>query len=212
MLALDSFARSVATGWGAADLGGAWLTAGPASVADGAGVLQLDSPGAIAGGRLPGVAAVDLVTSLSTTWDARPGGAGGVSLLRGRISANGEYRFKLELKADGRLVGWVVRTSSSGAEVRISPVVTLPDTYGPGTVVRQKMSVTGTSPTTVRVKVWVDDAVEPEGWQWEVTDGAGALQGPGHTGIAVLLGSGAGNTPVSVAVRDYVVRDGAQDA
>lgn len=204
-IASDAFGRSVASGWGAADLGGSWVTAGSASVSEGAGQLVLGSSGAIAGGRLPGASGVDLVTSVSTVWDKRPSGSGGATLLRGRIGDSGEYRFKLEFKPDGRLVGWVVRTNASGAETRISDVVTLPFTYGPGTVVRQTMEVVGTSPTTVRVKVWTG-AQEPDAWGWQVTDGTSALQGPGHTGIAALLGSGVGNTPVRVTIDDYLVR------
>src|SRR5690606_38031224 len=126
------------------------------------------------------------------------------TLLRGRITDAGEYRLKVEFKADGRMVGWLVRTNASGSETRISDTVNIPGSYNAGTVVFQKLEVSGTSPTTVRAKVWTG-ANEPAAWTWSVTGSTSVLQGPGHTGFAAMLTGNATHVPVTVRVDDYVV-------
>src|SRR5690606_457776 len=111
-LGRDTFSRTQGSGWGSADQGGDWLTAGSTSVSGGAGVLTMTGAGGVSGSRLPGAAGGGFVTSASPTWDKRPAGNGGVTLLRGRISDNGEYRLKMGFKSDGRMVGWLVRTTA----------------------------------------------------------------------------------------------------
>ena len=206
VVARDAFSRTVASGWGNADLGGAWVTtSGAGSVALGTGRLTLGSAGAIASARLPGAEGTHVTTSTTVRWDKRPSGNGGYTLLRGRIAAGGEYRFKVNYRSNGQLQGWIARASSTGSETVITPVQTVSGaTYDAGTPVNLRMEVAGASPTTIRAKLWTG-STEPSGWQWQVTDSTAGLQVPGHTGVAGMLAPNTTNTPVVVSFDDYRV-------
>ena len=68
----------------------------------------------------------------------------------------------------------------------------------------QKLVVTGTSPTAIRAKVWVD-GTEPDAWLWDVTDSTAALQVDGHTGLALSLAPDATNVPLTATFDDFTV-------
>ncbi len=175
-------------------------------MASGVGRLTLGAAGSLASARLPGAEGTELTTSVSTSWDKRPSGNGGYTLLRGRIAAGGEYRFKANFRSNGQVQGWIVRASSTGSETVIAPTQTVAGlSYSAGTVVHQKLEVTGVSPTTVRAKVWTG-STEPAGWQWQTTDATAALQVPGHTGLAGILAPNTTNAPAVVSFDDYLVQ------
>lgn len=200
----DAFGRTVASGWGSADLGGAWTTtAGAARVDGSAGVLTVATRGGLAGARLPGVAGPRADVTASVSLDKRPSG-GGWTLLRGRITDGGEYRLKTSFTAGGGLSAWVVRTTAAGAETALTSPVTAPGSYAAGTVVRMRFQVSGSAPTTLRAKVWTG-ATEPSAWLVDVTDATAGLQGPGHVGLAGLVSTTSTNVPVAFRWDDLVV-------
>jgi hypothetical protein len=59
-----------------------------------------------------------------------------------------------------------------------------------------RLQVTGTSPTTLRLKVWPATAAEPAAWQLTGTDSAAGLQVAGAVGVTAYLSSGATNAPI----------------
>ncbi|HEY8718478.1 PKD domain-containing protein [Pengzhenrongella sp.] len=205
-LAADTFARTLADGFGTADLGGPWTaTAGATSVVNGAGQLTLAAASSTAGARLPGVSAVNLTTQVTESWDKRPGGSGGWFTVRGRITTGGEYRLKVGHQASGAVTARVVRTAA-GVETGITSEVTVPGvTYTAGTQIVALFQVTGTSPTTLRAKVWASSQAQPSAWFIDTTDTTAALQGAGHTGVAASLSSTTNNGPVVVRVDNYSV-------
>ncbi len=209
VLGRDEFSRSVTAGFGDADVGGAWVaTAGVSSVADGAGRLVLATKGSAAGARLPGAAGTTTVTRVSWATDKRANGLGSYALVRGRIAANGdEYRLKLQMDASGKVNARLVR-SVSGTEVLVAGPVTVAGTAPVGGQVRVVLAVSGTAPTLLRAKVWLDGQPEPGSWTIEATDTAASLQVAGHVGLHASLSSTTTNGPVVATFDDVLVTDG----
>ncbi len=207
VVASDAFGRTVADGFGSADLGGAWTaTAGATSVTGSVGQLTLQAAGSVAGARLAGVTGTALRTQVTESWDKRPNGSGGWFLLRGRITTNGEYRLKVGHKSSGAVTAQLVRTTAAGAETALTTETTVAGlTYAAGTPIAALFEVSGTSPTTLRAKVLAAGGAEPAAWLIDTTDATAGLQGAGHTGLAALLSSSATNGPVAVRVDDYIV-------
>ena len=74
-------------------------------------------------------------------------------------------------------------------------------TYAAGETLKVRAQATGTSPTTVRVKVWKSTTTEPTAWAATATDSTAGLQAPGSIGLHVYLGSSATNAPHQGQVR-----------
>ncbi|KQT02337.1 alkaline phosphatase [Cellulomonas sp. Leaf395] len=207
-LATDTFERTVASGFGTADKGGDWVaTASATSVGGGMGTMVLAAAGGSAGARLPGVASASHRQTVTFSLDKRPAGSGGWMLLRGRIiDGVGDYRAKVALSSGGGVSVRLFRTNATGAETAIGSAVTATGvTYTAGTQLTVALEVVGTSPTTVRAKIWPATGTEPASWLTSVTDTTAALQVPGHTGLFALLSSTATNAPVTVRFDGYGV-------
>jgi PKD repeat protein len=208
VLAADTFERTLADGWGTADSGGAWsTTAGATSVGTGAGSLRAAAASGVVSARLPGVTSTSMREQLTFSLDKRPAGSGGWLLGRGRIvDGVGDYRVKIALSSGGGVSARLYRTDAAGAETAISSSVTATGvSYNTGTVLATALEVVGTSPTTVRVKVWNAASAEPAAWLVQATDSTAGLQVPGHTGLALILSSTATNAPVVARIDNYRV-------
>lgn len=209
VLGQDAFTRSVAGGFGDAEVGGAWVaTAGVSSVADGVARLSLATRNSAAGARLPAAAGGTTVTRVAWATDKRANGLGSYALVRGRIAPNGdEYRLKLQTDATGKVNARVVR-SVSGTEVLVAGPVTVTGTLPVGGRVHTLFAVSGTSPTLLQAKVWLDGQTEPTAWMLEATDTAASLQVPGHVGLYAQLSSTTTNGPVVATFDDLLVTEG----
>ena len=197
-LAADDFARTVASGWGSADTGGAWSTTSSSStsvsggtgrfthadrgdgrphVPDGRPELRLRHPrhgvdhDLGGGGRLRAVR-------------GRAGPAGGEQLLRGARQAAVQRRAPGVGDAGGRHRG-DHRRGRHGARGRLRRRGAL----------AVRLEVTGTSPTTVRWKVWRAGAAEPAAWTVTATDTTAGLQQAGHVGVRSYLSGSATTLP-----------------
>jgi trimeric autotransporter adhesin len=204
-VARDLFGRTVASGLGTADLGGPWTVSASGitvSVADGSGRLSIPA-GRTGTARLGSVSARD-VDLLSTAWvESMPTG-GGVYLSDSvRTTSAGEYRSRLRVQADGKLLlnlSKVVGTT----ETAITSQLTLPGiTYTAGTKLLIRTQAVGTGTTTLRAKVWVAGTTEPTAWTQSVTDTTAELQGAGGVGL-VDYASGS-STSATVVRHDDVV-------
>ncbi len=197
VLAADAFGRSVSSGWGTADTGGAWsvnsttkfsVASGVGRVAANAGSTLNAALGQVASTRtdLQVTVSVDKVANqpLSSTVAAR---VVGTSLYGARLRVNANGSLQLHLMRDG--------TALSGLTV---PGVTV----GPGVGVRVRVQVDGTSPTVLRARAWLAGGAEPTGWQVTATDSTAALQSAGGLRLSTYLSSSATNGPVVVAYDD----------
>jgi PKD repeat protein len=203
VLASDLFARTLVRSWGSADVGGPWTvnTAVDVSGVDsGEAWMSMTAPAKGPAAYLPGPTSTDLDLQLDLRLDKVPAGGSRVdqSVIL-RRNANGDYRAMVRVLANGSIRAGFARTSATGVQTVFGPDVTIPGlTYAAGETLKVRAQATGTSPTTVRVKVWKSTATEPAAWTATATDSTAGLQALGSIGLHVYLGSSATNAPIKV--------------
>ena len=199
-LAADAFGRSVASGWGAADVGGSWRTGWPASgyaVAGGTGRM-LVSPGGTRAAHLDAVSSTQTEVQAVVAMDPR--GAGTAFLtVAGRTVGTSGYVGRLRVGTDDSVQLHVGRGVAAITALAGGVVQGL--TFEPGTAYRVRVQVTGTSPTTVRAKVWEDGTSEPAGWHATANDSTADLQTAGGVALQAYVG-GAGGSPTATVAWD----------
>ncbi len=186
-LATDAFGRTLTGSWGSADLGGAWTTSGVASdfsVTGGVGRFSHPATNTANAARLLGVsqANVDIQTRVSFD-QAQTGFGSWINLIGRATSTNNEYRARVRFAAGSVNVEAFKLAGSSSAVAVGSEVVAPGLTSAPGQFYRVRLNLTGTSPTTIRIKVWLDGTAEPVAWNVTVTDSTPSLQAPGAVGL-----------------------------
>jgi PKD repeat protein len=196
----DQFARTVTNGWGAADIGGSWTVSGTASrysVGGGTAKVNLISAGSSSTASLLGVSNTSTEVALVASTDKPPTGTGGqyISVIARQVSANNDYRAKVQTKVGGGVVLYLARTENNVETVLKTTTVT-GLTYNTGDKLRIRLQVTGTSPTTLQAKVWKDGTAEPA-WQSTATDSTQSLQAAGTVGIYSYLSGSTTNAPVA---------------
>ena len=76
--------------------------------------------------------------------------------------------------------------------------------YAPGTSIRVRTEVTGSSPTTIRARAWDPTTAEPTGWLVSATDSTAGMQVAGAIGINSYYSSTATNAPLVLSVDDLL--------
>ena len=205
VLAEDAFERSVLTGWGSADAGGAWTASKTTSVSGGKGQLTMRVAGGRPTAHLNGVTGRDVETTVEWSLDKLPAGTGAwvYQSFVTRQSTAGLYKAVVRVSATGALRASFKRTV--GSDVMIGSEVLLPMTYAAGDVLEVRTQTVGVSPTTLRLKVWKKGTAEPAGWSLVRTDATPALEAPGSVGLFSLLPSAVTNAPVQAAFDDFRV-------
>ncbi|MDP3894954.1 PKD domain-containing protein [Nocardioides sp.] len=197
--ALDAFARQVTGGWGSADLGGAWSRVGSVgnfSVADGQGRIRMSSAGAGPGMALNGVSSSDTDLRVKVGADKAATGGGTYLTVQPRLLANGDRYYADIRQLSGGSVAVILGRNVSGAPTTLLYTAVSGLTVGAGDLVNVRAQAFGTSPTTVRVKVWAIGDEEPTGWTASVTDNTAGLQVAGGLGLRTYLSGSATNAPV----------------
>jgi PKD repeat protein len=200
----DAFNRTVSNGLGTADVGGAWSTSGTAAnfaVSGGTGAITLPSAGQTRWAWLGATTRTDTDLRLTVSLDKVPTGNGVyLDVIGRRVSTNNEYRSRIAMGSDGRIWVQLSALQGTGTPVALAPGVTLPAsiTFSAGSQVNIRMQVTGTNPTTLRLKVWPATAAEPSAWQTTATDTYAALQSAGAVGLTSYLSGSVTNAPVVV--------------
>ena len=195
VLAADTFTRTVSNGWGTAETGGAWTAVGGApslSVSGGQGVMTL-LKGETREARLDQLAATRVEASvLFSSNVASAGGAASLTLIGRRVGSS-SYAVRARLEPGGVMRMYLLRDETSlGTYV-------LPGSYVAGQQLNVKVSVTGTSPTTVRGKMWLAGSTEPAAWQATGTDSTPAMQVPG--GVSLRPNVSSSSSIASTVVR-----------
>jgi PKD repeat protein len=200
----DTFNRTVSNGLGSADVGGPWTISGTAAnfaVSGGAGAITLPASGQTRSAWLGSTLRSDTDLRFTLSLDKVPTGSGAyLDVVGRRVSTNNEYRARMVMASTGRITVQLTALKGSSAAVAVAPAVTLPTTvtYSAGSQLAVRMQVTGTNPTTVRLKVWPAGTTEPSAWQTTGTDTYAALQSPGAVGLTTYLSGTVTNAPVVV--------------
>lgn len=211
----DTFDRRTQRGWGSAERGGRWTTSGDRddfSTDDGdARVVVPD------GGTRTSLLAraledrSDVTVTVRRDAGARDGTVTAEVIAR-RVSGRQDYRADVALRDDGAVALSLTRRAVPGAsgdepEQILTPTVVLagPDTSDdtPPADVTVRVQAIGTSPTTLRAKVWSGAGSEPDQWTVTASDDTDGLQRPGSVGLEV---SHRGDDPAGLLVTDLVGR------
>ena len=199
-VATDQFSRT-GSGWGSADAGGAYtLTGGssPFSTNGSAGLIKL-SGGTNVSATLGSTSAADVTLYADITADKVPVGTSTYVNLVTRKSGTSSYTMKVRFMADGtmHLAGSRI---TNGSEATLKEVVVSGLTYTPGTTLRARFTVTGTSTVALTGKLWKASATEPSTNQFSFNDSTAPLQSGGSVGLSAYLPSAATNAPIVVTV------------
>ncbi|WP_253259321.1 PKD domain-containing protein [Subtercola boreus] len=204
--ALDSFQRTVASGFGSADAGGAWTKQGAATdlaVNNGSAVFKLGAAGSQTGAYLNSVSQTDTDMRVQFSLDkAATGGGTYLYAIARKASTNNEYRATIRLKNNGTAAVSLTALKGSATAVTIANEVVVPGSVVAGTKLSVRVQVTGTNPTTVKAKVWPAGTTEPTDWTVQATDSYAALQAPGALGLVSYVSGTATNAPQQVTVQE----------
>ena len=211
VLAADAFGRTVASGLGTADLGGAWTLSSAATnyAVDGArGTIRMNT---VAGGPsawLTGVSATNASVVTDVTLDkAATGGGVYVTVLGRRVPSVGDYRATVRYLANGTVQALVVRRVGT-TDTTLAALNTVPGLApAPGDSLSVRFEVTGTNPTQLRMKVWPAGTAEPGTWTLTASDSTASHQVAGGVGLATYLSGSATNAPVAASFDNLVVSD-----
>ena len=193
--ATDAFGRTVASGLGTADIGGAWTTSGSAAnfaVGGGVATLKNTTAGSSNYGYLNSVSSTDTEVQATVATQQTPTGSGTYTSIIGRRVGTDDYRMRVGFLVNGNVN---VEVDHAGAALQAVRVAGL--SYVPGTLLQARLQVFGTNPTTIRAKVWVVGTTEPTAWQISKTDSTAALQAPGSIGIGSFLGGTSTTLPTT---------------
>ncbi|MFI7632535.1 protein kinase [Nonomuraea sp. NPDC049400] len=205
----DTFGRTVSTGFGTTDDGERhWSVGVPASgySVDGKKGRITMTSGAGSSAYLDGVKESGTDLSFTFAGDKPPTGGGiYVSAVGRRVPTVGGYRAHVSLRPNGKVLFQLIRFEAGRSEIDLAQPLRVPGlTAGAGIAMRVRVQVTGTSPTTIRGKVWAIGAPEPD-WLLSVTDATSGLQVPGGAGVLTFLSRTATDTPVTVTVDDLAL-------
>jgi PKD repeat protein len=199
--AKDAFARTVTNGLGSADTGGAWSLVSSSSnfgVSAGAARLKLTSAGASPLAFLPGVSSSDTDLRGTFSFDKDNGPTGSTTagfIVRGGYTD--AYRAKFRVDTGGKVVISLTRLVAKSEQAMHSVATDL--IYNAGDRYQVRVQAFGTTPTTIRAKIWKDGTTEPTAWRATATDSTASLQAPGGVGIFASLASNSTNAPVTMS-------------
>lgn len=199
----DTFSRTASSSWGVADLGNAWTTAGTAS-----NFSVNGSTGRILGPNAGSSSSIRLTTLLESEFDmqtrfqydvAQTGGSW-LNLVGRYVGAGLEYRGRVRFGSTGLFVA--PYRVANGSTTPLATELAVPGiTPAPSTWYRARFNVSGTNPTTLKLKVWLDGTTEPAAWNVVVTDATAALQTLGVPGLQYYANASP-SYPVNLTVDD----------
>ena len=205
----DQFNRTVVNNWGsAAPTGGAYTLSGTAADFDVTGAVGTFTmtPGANRSAALAGVSALNAELSFAVSTNKLA--VGGFQYVYGigrRTSDTTEYRVKLRLGTNGSVA--VQGTAVvNNVETNIGAETTVPGlTHTANGVIRVRAQISGTDPTTIRIRAWAGGSPEPATWTYTATNSTAALQVAGGVGLRSYISGATGNAPVVVSFDDFRV-------
>lgn len=201
-LATDTFGRTTASGWGSADLGGAWALVGSASrfSTDGSrGRMTLVTAGSGVAASLPTVSAADVTATVDVAIDkALVAPALYATDLR-RTSDGSAYRVKVRIAADGSVQLSTVRLVNN-AETTLKTVTVTGLAVASTDTLRLSATVSG---STISGSVWKVGSAAPAAPQVSSTDTT--LTGAGAVGLWTYASASTTNVPLTFGFDNYRV-------
>ena len=207
-LASDSFNRTVASGLGNADVGGAWTTTGAAtslSVSPDSANWRLGTNGTTSTGFLRSVSSTDTDLLTVFSYDKAPNGSGVYFSAVGRsVAQNTDYRALVLMSSTGVTV--TLRKTIANVNTTLATKAVAGMVVTPGQTLSLRVQVTGTNPTTIRSRIWPTASAEPTTWTASITDSTSVLQAAGWLGYNLYLSSSSTSAPVTVKMTSMLAR------
>jgi hypothetical protein len=200
VIAEDGFARTVGSGWGSADQGGAWTAPSGFSVASGEGKAPI-AAGNTRQARLA-VGTKDVWITGRVSVNKLPVGGNTFGYVLARADASNAYRGAIKVTPSGNVLVAIKRVVD-GAESAVATETSTGIVLAPDANLRYRFEVVGTD---LRFKVWEGGTAEPAGWNVTGTDGANKLAGA--VGFAGYTGSPVSNGPITWSFDDLSVQRG----
>jgi hypothetical protein len=228
--AADSFARTVSSGWGTANTGGAWTVVSGASsaysVSGGNGNIQLPSNSGGYAIYLDSISLQDSSGSVNVTWNKASTGALHFAqfLIRNDGTTSNAYLFRVQQDPTTGAVTAIIQGILGGTGAKqIGPSATV-GSYVQGDTITMAYEIQGTNPTNLYFSAWTGGpSAQPGSWMISTNDssdgpqvaGAAGLRADGSTGYTAgalfsfsnlsitsqQAGTGPGtNVPLGVAV------------
>lgn len=208
LVAADSFARTASAGWGSADVGGPYAVEGTAanySVDGSAGKMLVPAPGRTRSALLSDVSRANVDVRLKVSVDKVASGGRFFVYAIARRSGGNEYRMQLIFNANDSM-SVHASTLTGGSESGLGGPTLVPGlTNTPDAPIWVRTQLTGTNPTTIRIKAWADGEAEPQAWLFTATDSTPSLQSAGAVGLRAYVASSVNNAPVTFSFDDYSV-------
>ncbi len=208
LLLRDTFDRFVTAAIGMSDRGGPWTTVTtPPSEYSTNGRAHLVSPAAnvVRSVLLSSVSERDVDATVQVQTDKPAAGGNQFVYVVLRRHGNNEYRANLRFATNGQVFVQASRVLNN-AEAMVSAAVQVPGiTTGGTNRVWVRVQAVGASPTTIRIKVWADGALEPTAWTYTGTNSDAVLQAAGEVGIRTYVSTGTTNTPVTFSFEGFRV-------
>jgi len=205
--AADAFGRTM-SGWGNADLGGAYTLQGSLSnytVGNGMGTIHLPQAGASRSAMLNTVSQRDVDIKFRVSVNQAAAGGNYFIYAAARRNGNNEYRPRIIFNSNGTVTVNASRVNN-GSESSLGTAVVVPGvTQTPGAFIWFRAQVTGANDTTIRVKAWADGQAEPAGWLFTAANAQATVQSAGSVGLRLYLAGSVSNAPVVVSFDDYAV-------
>jgi CSLREA domain-containing protein len=207
--AQDSFSRSVADGWGNADVGGAYTLSDAAAdfAVNGSGAtVTIPAANQTRLALLDATAAQDVDIVFRVQTDKLASGVSEHAYFIGRhVSPSTEYRGQIRFDPKRNIFVRAVRINNGISTALGSDTKVVGVTHAANTYIWVHAQIVGTNPTTIRIKAWADGQAEPATWQYSVTDATASLQTAGTLGLAANLPISTTNAPVVFTFDDYLV-------
>lgn len=204
----DTFTRTTSNGWGTADTGGNYTTAGIASElsTNGSYGLMTVSATGSAGqdtARLDSVSAQDIDVIYRFTMNKIPTTSSGLAIAIGRhISSGNEYRGKVTITTAGAIYVQASKIVVGTESAFLSNTLISGLTFSANSFIYMHLQISGTNPTTIKMRAWADGNSEPGTWPYTTTDSESILQTKGSVGI---ISRAAPNVPVLYSYDNFTV-------
>ncbi|MCU1524552.1 MAG: hypothetical protein JWO18_1446 [Microbacteriaceae bacterium] len=203
-LAEDHFERTAASGWGNAVTGGTWTLSSASSASVGSGVGSLSqTAGATRKATLNSVSATDAVITTDLSIDKTVTGGGAYAGIVVRQVGTDYYQTRVRFLVGGTLAIQVLQGGST-----VIANGTVAGSYVPGTSLTMMTQIAGTSPTTIKSKVWPTGTAEPSAWNVTATSSAAGLQVAGSVGVVSYASASITNAPLTAKFDNFTAING----
>jgi PKD repeat protein len=196
----DAFGRTVTSGLGTADTGGAWALTGTASnFSVGSGVASLKvAAGKTLSGLLNSTPTRDTDVTTTVRFSKLPVSGSLYASVVARRSGTHDYSATAVVTAKGAMH---LSLGRDGTTIASSGTIGSPLTTS--TILHVRMQAVGSGTTTLRTRAWRDGTTEPTTWNLTKTDATAVNQVAGGFGVRAYLSGGATNGPIVYAFDNF---------